>query len=179
MKVKEERVMKKYRDMVESWLKDTLKPVPDMPKKVRTWLADKAWIFAAIIAGLAVVNVMFTFFNILSYVSFLGNASSYSNIYITSPYAGGWLPSAIISLLYSGVLAYLYYRALDPLREKRASGWRTLFLILLLSGIVSIIDAVLTFNIFYFIGGIIGGAISFLIGGYILLQLKREFVKGK
>lgn len=171
--------MKTYVDAVEQWLADLMKPVPDMPKKVRAWIADKIWIFAAIIAGLAVVNVVFTFFGILTYLSFLGNASSYAGIYAASPYATMWLPIALVSLVYSAFVAYLYYKALDPLREKKASGWRILFYILLLSGAVSIVDAILTLDIWQFIGALIGGAIGFFIGAYFLLQIRREFVKAK
>lgn len=93
-----------------------------------------------------------------------------------------WGIIGFISLLISIVIAILQLLAVTPLMAREKKGWNYLFYGLLLgvlSVILSIIGATLTTSSVYVGAGVVNsfvsGVISFLIGGWLLFEIRDQF----
>jgi uncharacterized membrane protein YfcA len=162
----------KAENKVGGWLKS----VPHLPKNGQRWIAENAWwiVLVGIIA--AAISIMFGINSISKYATFVGNASSYLGLYVISPYAAGWIFSAIISLALAMLVVILLATAINAIKEQQKKGWERLFIALLI-GVVSVVaGAFLTFNVFDFIFNVIFGGVGLAIVAYFIFEIRSYFV---
>lgn len=169
--------IRKYINVLEAKIEKALKPYPPLPKKVQAFLSDYLWIFVAIGAVLMTLGILGSLSAISAYSSFMGNMGAYQGIYLQPVYRPFWLVSTLVSIGFSALIVYLYFKAITPLRETKAHGWNLLFVAYLVSGIQFVVNALFSFNVFEFLFSIIVGAIFYTIGAYLLFQVKPHFVK--
>ena len=80
------------------------------------------------------------------------------------PYRGGAMPMLIVQLIVAIVVTVLHFKAFDPLRKRHIAGRMYAFYASLVSFIGNLLD-----------GGRIGAIIGFVIGMYILFQIKEMY----
>jgi uncharacterized membrane protein YfcA len=162
----------KAENKVGAWLR----PVPHLPKSGQIWIAENAWwiVLAGVIA--TAISIMLGLNGVSKYATFVGNANSYLGLYVTSPYAAGWIFSAIISLALATVVVILLVSAITAIKEQQKKGWERLFLALMVEAISVIAGAFLTFNVFDFIFNVIFGGIGLAIAAYFVFEVRSYFV---
>jgi FtsH-binding integral membrane protein len=162
----------KAENKVGGWLKSA----PHLPKNWQRWIAENAWwiVLVGIIA--LAISIMSGLDNVAKYTTFVGNASSYLGLYVTSPYAAGWIFSAIISLSLATVVVILLASAISAIKEQQKKGWERLFIALMICAVSILIGAFLTFNVFDFIFNAIFGGIGLTIVAYFIFEIRSYFV---
>lgn len=171
------KTIKKYIELIDTRLGKALETLPPLPKKAVAWLSDYLWILTAIAAVLMAMSIISLFNAISAYMSLIGNLSVFQDIYPHSAYSSLWMVSAIVSIGFALLMAYLFFKAITPLREMKAYGWNLLFVSFLVAGVEIIVNAILSLNVFNFVFMIIFGGIFYVIGAYFLYQVKSRFVK--
>lgn len=90
----------------------------------------------------------------------------------------------LITVVISLAISILEILAFQPLKEKMKKGWNYLYYGLLLSAlsaIVSVTGSILSMGGTLYVGGVmaglIGGALGFIIGGWILFEVRSHFTK--
>jgi hypothetical protein len=165
----------KLENMVAKWLK----PIPSLPKSAQKWLAANVWWLALISAILTGLSILFSIGAIATYASLSASADAlYGSIGLVS-YGAGWIVGAVITLIFSIVIAGVTALAVSPLKAQSRKGWTLLFLVLLLSALEVVVNAIVSFSVIGFIFAIIFGAIGLAIGGYFLFQIQSYFSSAK
>ena len=163
--------------MVEGWYKS----VPHLPKGGRDWLADNVWWIALLGVILGVIGLFTLVPAALISLGITSTLAGFSSLTYTTSYY--WL-FALLSLLSLLVTTMLMALAASPLKAKSRVGWKLLFLNLVVTTVLSIISSVLSLTLMYgtsggvfpFISNVLGAAISFLVGGYFLFEIRDRFV---
>jgi len=169
--------IKKYIKLMDTKLGKALKPLPPLPKNTVAWLTDYLWVLTAIGAVLVSMSVISLFYAISAYMNFVGNFSAYQGFYTHSAYGSLWMLSTVIAIGFALLVAYLLFKAIAPLHQKKAYGWNLLLIVFLVSGVEIVVNAVLSLSVFQFISTIIISGIFYAIGAYFLYQVKPHFVK--
>jgi hypothetical protein len=167
------KYVKKADELLSGWLKD----LPRLPANVQNWIAENVWwivLVGAIMSGIAVLMGIAGLFTALALV---GTGVTYYGYAFAGAYTGGWIVSAIVSLVFMAGLIGLLATAVTPLRAMKARGWDLLFMALLLQALYAILNAFLTYNIVGFVFSLIFSAIGLAIGAYFLFEIKSHFVK--
>ena len=103
-------------------------------------------------------------FGILGFLSLVG-VGSFVSIASVGVGAYGSLWKMWVNIIGLGIAAVIYLLAFSPLRARKKRGWDLMYYAFLLNMAISLI----TFNIFALI-------IGFLIGGWILFQVRPKYV---
>lgn len=154
------------------------KSVPNLPVSGRKWLAENVWWLAVISVILSAISILVSLIAVISFMTWTGSLDAYSGYYSTSPYASGWIIGAIITLVFTVAITILTASAISHLRVQRSRGWMLLFVVYLLSVVEVFANAILTYSVAGFIGGILFGAIGLAISGYFLFQIRSYFGAG-
>ena len=165
--------MKQIEKQIIVWLK----PVPRLPRYITKLIADNLWWVIIIATIVMTISALASLLAISSYLSYLGNAASYAGIYNTALYSGLWLFFTVLSLIFSSLIAYIYYRSITPLRKMHELGWRLLFGVFLISVLRAAIFSFTTLNVFVIIFTLIFSAIFMAVGAYLLFEIRHYFVK--
>lgn len=160
---------------VAGWYKN----VPHLPKNAQQWLADNVWWIALISFILGVVG-LFTL--VPAALIAFGLSSSLSGVYaltITSSYYWVTVLVSLVSLLATTVLTAL---AITPLRNHARSGWNLLFLSLVVSVALSVVNSLLSLVLAFssmllgaLVWSLFTAALSFLVGSYFLFEIRSHF----
>lgn len=169
----------KFEKMVEGWLK----PLPHLPEKGRTWLANNVWWLALIgVIGsvLGAINMFYAASVASRYVNYVNDI--YSAWGVSNPHSSGflgldWSLSLIISTLGLAAGAVLMAIAISPLKTKQKKGWDLMFLAMLVSVAVQLVGVLFDFG--NLIGGVLSAAIGAAIGVYFLFEIKPYFKKAE
>lgn len=142
---------------------DTIKPVfakfPHLPKGATDVLVMVApWL--ALIFG--VLGVLATVTAVLGLVGISGAAMMYMPV--VGAVVSGFSVLALVSLLFGLGSSVLELLAYPGLKDRKTVGWRYLFL----SQSVSVLGAIVAFNI-------VGAVISFVIGYYLLYEVRSYY----
>ena len=167
------KLVTKAEKLIIKWLK----PLPRLPKTITKWVSENIWWIVAIGMALTILAAFLAFVGISAYLSFVGNSASYIGIYSTPVYSGLWLLNTILALAVMIVIAYIYSRAITPLKTTKAQGWRLLLVALLISAVWSVVSAALSLNVFTFVFSVIFSAIGVAISAYLLFEIRHYFVK--
>jgi len=160
-------------DKIETMVAGWLKPMPHLPVNGRKWLAENVWWIVIIwvaLSGLAAITLL----GALSFFSAV--TTGVAIMTDTIVYTGWFLFVALISLAFMFAQLVLMIIAINPLKKFQIKGWKLMFMTILLSAAGTLVGVVLNFNA----GSIMSlatGAINFLIGAYLLLEIKSYFVK--
>lgn len=103
-------------------------------------------------------------FGILGFLSLVG-VGSFVSVASVGMGAYGSLWKMWVSIIGLGIAAVIYLLAFSPLRARKKRGWDLMYYAFLLNMAINVI----TFNIFALI-------IGFLIGGWILFQVRPKYV---
>lgn len=169
--------IKKYINLIDTRLGKALKPLPPLPKKTVAWLSEYLWILTAISAVLTAMSIISLFYAISAYMNFMGNITAFQGIYLHPSYGSLWMASTVISICFALIISYILFKAIAPLRELKVYGWNSLLVVFLVSGIEIVINAILSFNVVEFVYTIILSGIFYVLGAYLLYQVKPHFVK--
>lgn len=103
-------------------------------------------------------------FGIMGFLSLVG-VGSFVSVASVGIGAYGSLWQMWVSIIGLGIAAVIYLLAFSPLRARKKRGWDLMYYAFLLSMAINVI----TFNIFALI-------IGFLLGGWILFQVRPKYV---
>ncbi len=138
---------------LEKEMRDLFAKFPEFPDSLREILVKIAPWAVAIYAFLALLGLLAAVG--LGSILNLGSLGIYS-------YGSTW--QYWISIIGGGLMAFIYIMAFTPLRARKIRGWNLMYYAFLLSLIIY----ALTFQIFSLI-------IGFLIGGWILFQVRPKY----
>lgn len=151
-----------------------LRPFPSLPRVVKKWIAENLWWFAVISLIATIVSGLFLIHDIVAYSSALNTIRLLEN-YVGHNYNTAHLATLQFDLVIAAFMFILLSTALKPLKNKRYTGWFLLYLLLLLSVIRIVVDAILTFSPGQFILDILSGALGIVVAAYLLFQVRGEF----
>lgn len=83
----------------------------------------------------------------------------------------------LISAIFGLAVAILELLAFTPLKGGMKKGWNFLFYGLLIGAISTIVNVIGSAAYGYGVGSLIGGVLGFLIGGWILFEVRSHFTK--
>lgn len=165
--------LEKLEDMIGSWLK----PLPKLPVAASKWIATNAWLITLIGVILSAIGVLFMIFGIFAAIPLMSVTTSVFGYAIAATYTIWYVMSLIFSLIFMVITVIISAMAVTPLKAGQTKGWTLLFWILILRAIAIIVDAILSYSIMGFIGGIIWGAVGLAISAYILFSVRSYFIK--
>lgn len=167
-------------EKIESKVAEWLKPVPHLPAGAQKWIANNVWwivLVGTILSGLGLLIGLVGFLGVLALV---GSTTSYYGAAVSgSVYGGGWVISALLSLVFTVGLLILLARAVSPLKAMKKQGWKLLFVVLLLDAVYVVLNSIFSFSVVGFIFGIIFGAIGLAISTYFVFEIRSHFVSTK
>ena len=155
----------KIEKMIENWLK----PIPKLPKTTTKWISDNVWWIAAIGVVVEGVGILISITGI--------SAISNTYTYLVPGYSTGIIFNYMISIIFMAAILALTAVAINPLKLMQRKGWNMLFLVLLVSAVSVFIDSILTLNIASVILSLVFGAIIWVIGAYLLFEIREDFKK--
>lgn len=101
------------------------------------------------------------------------SVNQFTQLYGVEPVSTSrWSVALWISLGILVVSAILYIAAYGPLKARKKAGWNLLFYALLLGLVSGVVGLFTDYNAF---GGLIGSIIGFLIGGWLLFQVRASY----
>lgn len=164
----------KLEGTIEGWMKS----FPHLPENVRKWIAQYAWainliglILSAVMLVVAIGGIIF------AYIA-ASTVTSYTALYYgLSGYSQAFMITTIIAILSFAATIVLTAMAIKPLKSMNKRGWDLLFIVALIEVVFSIISAVADFSVFTIIPNLIFTAIGFMIGMYILFEIRSYFAK--
>lgn len=166
--MKDENILNKIEITFEGWFK----PLPHLPENGRKWIASNAGVIVTIGLILSVIGALFTIGTLLTVLSFFG---SFMGAIGVAVYSSGVIVSTIVSLLSMVLAIALMAMAIKPLKAMDKRGWDLLFLLSLAGATLSVVSAVINFDVFSLLGGLIGAAIGLAIGMYFLFEIRSYF----
>lgn len=155
---------------LEKWMDDTFnkKSPVQLPAGAKNWFGDNLWWLAIVGAVMSLLGAWSTWQTVNSANRML-DAFGVGDMYRQE--IGGYV---YVSIAASLVSAALLLMAQAKLKERRKDGWNLLFYSFLLGLALSLVSMVM--NAAYgVVGGIIGLAIGFVIGGWLLFQIRSQF----
>lgn len=157
---------------IEQRLLKLAKGAPHLPKTARTTLANNMWWIALVGAVLMLVTLVFQI-DALSTITKISN----SLLAVVVPQATlMWttIRIVLVMILIVGVGIALAVAA-KPLQKKQKKGWVMLFVALLVSALIVIVNTVLSLNVGSFFMNLILGGLGVLIAGYFIFEVHGEF----
>lgn len=160
---------------LEKSLEDVYKNAPALPKSAKDWL----------VTWLPWINLVGGAFALLGaywlwqWAHAVNKWADYVNT-LNSYYGTGTVVSSRmsfvvwLSLAVAIVTAVIYIMAFNPLRSHKMSGWRLLFLALLVNVVSGLIMSLTDYATF---GNFFGNLVISVIGLYFLFQIKGEYSK--
>lgn len=157
---------------LERWINETLnkKSPVQLPEGAKKWLADNSW-------WLAIVGVV---------LSLLGAWSAWQSVALTNQFLDNYgmgqvyrqaLGSTVyVSIISALVSAVLLFMAQAKLKMHQKDGWNLLFYNFLITIALSVVSVVMNAS-YGLVSSIIGLAIGFVIGGWLLFQFRKFFTK--
>lgn len=146
-----------------------------LPAGLTKWLADNSWWLVLVGAVLSVMGIFSTY----STMNYIDQTGVYLDSY-AYPGAGQALGQSknmlYVSMLTSAVAAVLLFMASSKLKTHQKAGWNLMYYNFLISAALSLVSSLL-FTPATFVFSLIGFAIGFTIGAYILFQLRGYFTK--
>ncbi|MGB3023833.1 MAG: hypothetical protein WBB39_03445 [Candidatus Saccharimonadales bacterium] len=156
---------------LEKWMDTTFNkqsPV-QLPAGVKKWFGNNLW-------WLAIVGGVLSLLGALSVWNAANMANTVLDAYgdLATPYRQQIGSAVYVSMATSVVGAALLLLAQGKLKEHRKEGWNLLFYNFLLSLVLSVVSVVMSGS-YALVGGIVGLAIGFVIGGWLLFQFRSQF----
>jgi len=161
----------KLENKVEGWLK----PLPHLPLAGQKWLAENVWWIVLVGLILSVIGALILIGALVSILPIILMTSGYAGYYGGSSYNLFWIVGSLVSLVFMFATIILTAMAISPLRQLKKKGWNLLFITLIVSGLSTVVNAIINFNLFSFIPSIIFGAIGLAIGAYFLYEIRSYF----
>jgi hypothetical protein len=165
--------MEKSEAMIAGWLK----PLPQLPTSARKWFAENIWWVTMLGVVLSAIGTLFMIFAFLSAITLVGITMGPYGSYITSAYSGVAIFAMAVAILFMVATVGIMTKAVMPLKNAEKKGWVLLFWLLMLRVLAVVCGAVLTYNFFGFIAGVIYGGIGLAIAAYLLFEIKSYFIK--
>jgi hypothetical protein len=146
-----------------------------LPVGLTKWLADNSWWLVLVGAVLSVLGILSAYgtMNRIDQAGLYLDSYSYMGMSDTFNQSKNML---YVSMLSSAVSAVLLFMASSKLKAHLKSGWNLMYYSFLLNAAISLIGSLL-FTPSTFVFSLIGFAIGFTIGAYILFQLRHYFAK--
>lgn len=172
--------VQKIEKMVEGYYKKS--GLPPLPKGFKDFLADWVWLATLLGTLFGVLGVFGVLSTLFVAQSIIGVANYAGAGYATQLTGILWVSTAA-SLLFSVVMLVFQAKAITPLKHKKQSGWKLLFLVLLISfatNVVSLLFNIVAGGILLVGASLVGFAVSLLfyaIGLYLLFEIKPAFTK--
>lgn len=142
------------------------------PAGLTNWLADNSWWLVLVGAVLSVLGILST----LSTMNYVNQAGLYLDS-VAYPGTGSFQQSKnllYVSMLSSAISAVLLFMASSKLKAHQKAGWNLMYYSFLINAVLSLVGS-LVFSPGSFVYSLIGFAIGFVIGAYILFQLRAKF----
>lgn len=154
---------------LESKIAEMHKGLPHLPLGFRAWLTENIWWLAIIGLVLTLIGVLTSLQALSTLNMYSGLAASYGVVYAQS--------QTVIWVTIAGLIveAVLLGMAISPLKAKLEKGWRLLFILSLLSIVVSVLSVVLGGG--YYASSLVGLVIGTAISWYLLFEIRDGFVK--
>ena len=146
-----------------------------LPVGLTKWLADNSWWLVLVGAALSVLGILSTY----GTMSRLDQAGVYLDSYAYMGMSESFNQSKnmlYVSMVSSAISAVLLFMASPKLKAHQKSGWNLMYYNFLLNAAFSLVGSLL-FTPSTFVFSLIGFAIGFTIGAYILFQLRSYFAK--
>jgi hypothetical protein len=157
---------------LEATLAEWYKGIPHLPKKGRDWLRANIWwivlIWAIVDAFAVVMTIIGSFLTALGLTVFGGVVGAFI--------AGPFVIIQLLGVAATLVEAVLLFMAVNPLQAHVKRGWRLVFIALLISAALAVINQigqVLVFNIVGLLWGLLWAAAL----GYFLFEIRDEFTE--
>lgn len=146
-----------------------------LPVEWRRWLAQHSWWLVAIGAALTIISVL----NLLQSVLRFGHPGYLDTVWrvgLSSSYTTTLVVSAWIAIITSAIVAAMQIAAIQDLRQRKKKGWNMLLAAMIVGIIGRLVSGFVGGSVF---GVVISAAIAAAIGGFLLLEIRPEFVAKK
>ena len=163
--------MNELENMIAGWLK----PIPHLPIGLRKWLGENIWWITLIVVIVSAISVIGLIGSILIAMSILGATTSFYGYNIVPGYSGLWMLSSVVTLAFTVVTVIISGKAVEPLKTLKKRGWDLLFLAYVIGIASSVVGILISFNMYYFVGNLIGAAIGATISAYFLFEIRSQF----
>jgi hypothetical protein len=180
-KLKDRKVMNKDSSIslvtLENFVEKILKPVPDLPKASRKWLAGNVWWIVAIIVGLAALGILTAVSDMFKVLELKPESLNSLSIPVLNSKVWFFGQNASLILIFNIITLIIYSMAIAPLRAGLRKGWDLLFLMLVINTVWMMLNSLLTFSGLRLVSLGLLGFVSSFIAAYFLLQIKSRFIK--
>lgn len=157
----------KLENMIEGWLK----PLPHLSTDWRKWIAKNVWWITLIGVVISVMGI----FGLLTALSIFGAATSFYGAMMYSAvvqtHGGFWFVFMYASLALLALTTVIEAMAISPLKVQHKKGWDLLFFAYLAGVASGVVTGVFNIDVM----GLIGTAISAVIGAYFLFEVRSYF----
>ena len=158
---------------LETTLAEWYKGMPHLPKRGRDWLRTNIWwivlIWAIVDAFAVVMTIISSFLTAVFGFAVIGGV-------VGAFIAGPFVIIQLLGIAATLVEAALLFMAVNPLQEHVKRGWRLVFITLLLSAALAVINQigqVFVFNIVGLLWGLLWAAAF----GYFLFEIRDDFTE--
>jgi hypothetical protein len=144
-----------------------------IPPNITKWLADNSWWIVLVGAVASVLSIfsMFSLINTANQANVLFDAYGVGDSYLAQS-----TNALYLSIASSAISAVLLFIASSKLKVHQKAGWNLLYYSFLINIVVSVVSLV-AFSPVSFVGSLVGTVLGFVIGAYILFQLRGHFSK--
>lgn len=140
---------------------------PHIPTGFRRWLAQSAWWLTLLFVLFAGIGA----FGLLFLVALFGVVLTSIADGVGAAFGGLLFVFTAASMLFLLVSIILAGMAISPLRARHKRGWRLLFYVLVLNGVVDVLSLLLHQNVLIFLGQ----TFILMLLGYVLFEIRSEF----
>jgi hypothetical protein len=165
------KLVNKLEKLILGWAKN----MPHLPQSARKWLGVNVWWIALVGVIISTISLLLAVGALMNLLTVLTAVSSV--YYVTGLYSGIDILQSGVSIALSVVSVVVLALAVKPLQTRQKKGWDLLFIGLLISAVSIVVNAVLTFSVFGFVGGILFGAIALAIGAYFITEIHGQFAQ--
>lgn len=166
--------VKKLEQTFKQWHKESPVHIPDSAKK---WLAVNSWWLVAVGVVISILSLLGTLRTLLWSESMIRQAQNIANTFgvaipdHTANVVGLWISVATMI-----VVVLISLKAIQPLKKLQKSGWDLLFLSFLVAIVGTTVSGLVDGSI---VPTLIGLVIGVFLGGFMLFEIRDQFVKAK
>lgn len=164
--------LKNLEQTLVQWQKQS--PV-HLPATWRRWLGDNSWWLVIIGVIAAALSVIGSLRSLLWAEDLMRTTRQFAeSLGVTVPNTGLMYDVSLwISVATLAIVALIQLRSIQPLREKKKSGWDLLLLAAVISLVGSLVSGLVTGSI---VGTVLGIAVAAVISWFVLFEIRGQFL---
>lgn len=165
--------LKNLEQTLVNWQKNS--PV-HLPVTWRRWLGDNSWWLVIVGIVLSALSVIGSLRMLLWTEDLLRTTRQFAESFgVTVPNTGVMYDVGLwISVATLAAAALIQIKSIQPLRDKKKSGWDLLFLAAVISLVGSLVSGLVTGSI---VGTVLGIAVAAVISWFVLFEIRGQFLQ--